>query len=78
MRKYLALEHSLNSRDKVQDFINAISEYIEMGHAEPVPTSDLIKPAQGVFYLPMHTVTKTSSTMTMLLVVFDASAKSQS
>ena len=75
-RSFLVLECSLNSRDKVQDFTNAILEYFDMGHAKPVPTSNLIKPARDIFYMPMHTVTKTSSTTTKLWVVFDASAKS--
>ena len=53
-----------------------MTEYFEMGHAEPVPAADLEKPMQNVFYLPMHAVRKESSTTTKLRAVFDASAKS--
>ena len=53
-----------------------MTEYFEMGHAEPVPVADLENPMQNVFYLPMHAVRKESSTTTKLRAVFDASAKS--
>ena len=49
-----------------------------MGHAEPVPPSDLEKPQHQVFYLPMHAVRKDSSTTTKIRAVFDASTKSSS
>ena len=49
-----------------------------MKHAEPVPTADLDKPPQNVFYLPMHAVKKESSSTTKIRAVFDASAKSSS
>ena len=45
-----------------------------MGHAELDPTVDLEKPAQEVFYLPMHNVRKESSSTTKVRAVFDASA----
>lgn len=51
-----------------------VKEYFEFGHAEKVPHSDLISHREN-YYLPMHGVTKTSSTSTKLRVVFDASAK---
>ena len=47
-----------------------------MGHAEAVPDTDLEKPCQNVFYLPMHAVIKTSSTTTPIQAVFDTSAQS--
>ena len=46
-----------------------------MGHAELVPTADLEKPPNSVYYLPMHSVEKKSSTTTKVRAVFDASAK---
>ena len=49
-----------------------------MGHAELVPETELQKPHQAVYYMPMHVVRKESSTTTKLRVVFDASAKSTS
>ena len=53
-----------------------MKEYLDLGHAEPVPHQDLGKPECEVFYLPMHAVYKTSSTTTKVRAVFDASAKS--
>ena len=46
-----------------------------MNHAKPVPVADLEKPRDKVFYLPMHTVVKESSTTTKIRAVFDASVK---
>ena len=53
-------------------------EYVELGHAELVPSKDMEKPESQVFYLPMHAVYKSSSTTTKIRAVFDASAKSAS
>ena len=50
-------------------------ECIEMGHADPVPVADLGKGCKDVYYMPMHVVTKASSTTTKFCIVFDASAK---
>ena len=53
-----------------------MKEYLDLGHAEPVPIKDFEKPQSEVFYLPMHAVYKTSSVTTKVRAVFDASAKS--
>ena len=47
---------------------------MDLGHVQLVPPSTL-KLCTESYYLPMHGVTKESSTSTMLHVVFDASAK---
>ena len=52
-----------------------MEEYFDCGHAEMVPSSDLDKPTNEVFYLPMHIVHKESSSTTKIRIVFDASAK---
>ena len=52
-----------------------MEEYLDLGHAELVPNTDLGKPPQEVFYLPVHAVRKETSTTTKLRAVFDASAK---
>ena len=63
---------------KFDEFANAIQEYHEKRHAAPVPSRDIEKPCKDVLYLPMHAVTKRSSTTTQLRVVFDASEKLKS
>ena len=55
-----------------------MDEYFDLGHAEPIPISDMEKPPHEVFYLLMHAVYKDSSSNTKIRVVFDASAKSDS
>ena len=78
VQQFTWLEHSLWARGKFLEFADAVQEYIEQGHAEPVPSSGLEKPCKDVFYLPMYAVTKTSSSTKQLRVVFHASAKSRS
>ena len=78
VRRFLSLERSLCAKDEFEVFDTIMQEYLEMKHAEPVPTEDLEKPQHSVFYLPMHAVKKESSTTTKIRAVFDASAKSSS
>lgn len=77
VRRFISFERSLHSRGHFGEFEAVIDEYFQAGHAERVPASDLEKPTQRVFYLPMHAVRKESSTTTKVRAVFDASAKSQ-
>jgi len=51
-----------------------MNEYMDLKHAELVPKTDLHKPTQETFYLPMHAVHNDNSTTTKLRIVFDASA----
>ena len=78
VRRFMSLECSLTLNGRFSEFEAVMQEYIDMGHAEAVPLGDLDKPEHKVFYLPMHTVYKSSSTTTKLQTVFDASAKSSS
>ena len=78
MQRFTWLEQSLWTKGKFLEFADAVQEYSEQGHAKPVPSRDLEKPYKDVFYLPMHAVTRTSSSTTWLRVVFDTSAKSKS
>lgn len=48
---------------------------MDLGHAEPVIASTL-NHSSDTYYMPIHGVVKTSSTSTILRVVFDTSAKS--
>ena len=58
-----------------ESLLVVINEYLESGYAEEVPLLDLEKLPLEVFYLPMHSVRKESSTTTRVRAVFDASAK---
>ena len=78
VRRFLALERSLQLKGQFKEVNTVIQEYFDMDHAEVVPVADLEKPPQHVFYLPMHAVRKESSTTTKIRAVFDASAKSSS
>ena len=78
MRRFLSMERSLQVKNQFQPLVEVIDEYFEKGHAELVPDSDLEKARDRVFYLPMLTVRKDSSTTTKIRAVFDASAKSSS
>ena len=78
VRRFFSLERSLHRGGKFEQFAQVVDEYFTQEHAELVPLKDLDKPCEDVFYLPMHAVTKQSSTTTQLRVVFDASAKTRS
>ena len=78
MQRFVWLERSLHSKNKFYEFANAMVDYFEMGHAKLVPSKDLDRPCEEVFYLPMQVVSKVSSTTTRLHVVFDASTKTKS
>ena len=78
VRRFLSLERSLHAKHQFDKFGSVMQEYLDLGHAELVPPSDLEKPEHQVFYLPMHPVRKDSSTTTKIRAVFDASAKSSS
>jgi hypothetical protein len=76
VRRFLTMERSLHLKNQFQRLDEVMREYFDMGHTEPVPAEDLEKPCKQVFYLPIHAVSKESSTTTKLRAVFDASAKS--
>ena len=76
VRRFLSLEHSLRCKGQFTEFGAVMEEYVELEHAEIVPTVDLDKSPCDIFYLPMHAVRKESSFTTKIRAVFDASAKS--
>ena len=76
VRRFLSLEHSLRCKGQFTDFNAVMQEYFDLKHAESVPSVDLNKPPESVFYLPMHAVRKELSATTKIRAVFDASAKS--
>ena len=73
VKRFLSLEKSLQSKGQFQEFAKVVQQYFDMGHAEPVPIQQLVKPCEEVLYLPIHGVTKDSSTTARFRVVFDAS-----
>ena len=75
VRRFISLERRKNRFSELDD---VIGEYFDLQHAEPVPSGDLYKPPDEVFYLPIHAVYKRSSSTTKVRAVFDASAKSES
>ena len=66
VRRFLSLERSLRAKDRFQEFGEVIDEYLQMNHAELVPSADLERPREEVFYLPMHAVVKESSSTTKI------------
>ena len=76
LSRYVHNETSILRRKIWRPFQDVIQSYLDLGHAESVPSTDL----QTVpsYYLPMHSVMKQSSTTTKLRVVFDGSADSTS
>ena len=55
-----------------------IKEFLDLGHLEKIPESEIPRATSESFYLPHHCVLKESSTTTKFRVVFDASAKTTS
>ena len=78
VKRFLTAERSLKANGRSREFHDSVMEYFDLDHAEPVPASELTKPWEDVFYMPMHAVMKASSTTSQLRVVFDASAKTKS
>ena len=75
LTRYKANERSLLNKGTLDKFQAVVQEYLDLGHARLVTPSELSAPASDSYYLPMHGVTKESSSTTKLRVVFDASAK---
>jgi len=78
LRRLKSNEQSLLKKGMWQQFQDVVKEYLDLGHAEPIPNNELNLPDPQVYYMPMHSVVKESSSTTKLRVVFDASAKTSS
>ena len=76
-QRFEANERAVLRKGNWTAFHEVVQEYMDLDHAEPVPQLTSI-PQHEVYYLPMHGITKASSTFTKLHVVFDASAKMSS
>ena len=73
-----ANERSLIRKDRWPAFQAVMAEYLELGHAQLVNTQDLQLPASSCYYMPVHSVYKTSSSSTKVRAVFDASSPTTS
>ena len=71
VQRFHSTERTCVAKGQDSQFNEQIRGYLEAGHAEKVPKEEL---AWTNYYLPMHTVTKSSSTSTKMRIVFDASA----
>ena len=76
LSQYITNERSILRRNIWRPFQDIVQSYLDLGHAELIPASE-VTPEQ-TYYLPMHCVSKQSSTSTKLRVVFDGSATSTS
>ena len=75
LTRYKSNERSLLNKGTLDKFQAVLQEYLDLGHARLVSTTELSTPTLECYYLPTHGVTKESSSTTKLRVVFDASAK---
>ena len=76
LSRYITNERSILRRNVWPQFQEVVQSYLDLGHAELIPSSE--PPPSLQYYLPMHSVTKSSSTSTKLRVVFDGSATTTS
>ena len=70
------MERSLHSKGKFSEVDTVIKEYLEMGHAETVPVSDLNKNPSDTYYMLVYTWSISSLAPPQRLELFDASAMS--
>ena len=77
VKRFEQMERKLHQNlERLSQYSDVMNEYLELGHAEKVPPSELT--CNNSYYMPQHCVIKESSTTTKLRVVFDASARSSS
>ena len=76
IRSYCTNERSLHKHGNWDKFQSVVQEYFDLGYAKQVPDQDMSKLTSSVFYMPMHSEIKESSTTIKLRVVFDVSVKS--
>ena len=76
LSRFITNEKSIIRRGIWKPFQNVVQEYLDLGHAELVPSA--APPPEQSFYLPMHSVAKQTSTSTKLRVVFDGGASTTS
>ena len=75
IKRFLSLESTLHSKAQFDEFKEVMEEYFEMDHAEPVPMTDMKKPFNEIYYLPMHIIRKEDCITSKLRIIFDVSAR---
>ena len=78
LQRFYSNEKSLMRKGHWGEFQKVVKEYLELAHARPCTPEESAMASREVYYMPMHSVRKVSSTTTKLRVVFDASAKTTS
>ena len=78
LQRFYTNERSLQRKGTWAQFQKVVQEYLDLDHARLCTKEELALPASEVYYLPMHSVSKVSSSTTKLRVVFDASAPTTS
>ncbi|XP_035232409.1 uncharacterized protein LOC118204192 [Stegodyphus dumicola] len=76
LQRFKSLERNLlRSPDTYDMYKHFMKEYLDLGHMEPVRSSE--SPSQA-YYMPHHAVIKESSSTSKIRVVFNATSKSSS
>ena len=76
LSRYITNERSIIRRNIWRPFQDVVQGYLDLGHAELITATEPMP--EQTYYLPMHGVSKQSSTSTKLRVVFGGSAVSTS
>ena len=76
VRRFTNMERSLRAKERFTEVDTVIQEFMKLGHAEKVPSTELDRSLADTYYMPVHVVYKHSSTSTKVRAIFDASAKS--
>jgi len=75
--RFFRNEESLSRKGLLSPFSEALSEYLQLGHAHVIPQEEIYT-TSPTYYMPVHGVFKSSSTTTKVRPVFDASAPTTS
>ncbi len=69
LQRFEENEKPVSRKGKWTAFQQVVQEYLDLGHAELIPKTAMNSPVSEHYYLPMHSVTKASSTSTKLRMV---------
>ena len=74
LQRYYQNERSQQRKGTLPEYQAVVQEYLDLKHARLYTTEELLLPSSVSYVLPMHGVTKISSSTTKLRVVFDRSS----